>query len=99
MSNEQQNPESVVISALQGEGDKLGDVTVCTLQGDCYSFPNMNVTKLKAVLPEKGRRPSGMPCLVMVNMSMASLSVPFNIIERVSSNTEVLWHAPRSSER
>ena len=74
-----------------------GTVVIETLDGEEYVFPNMNVTALKAVLPESGRRPESMPNLVMVNASVSTLMVPFRIIRRITVGAEVLWNDKRSA--
>ena len=82
--------ENTVIHSLN-EGHR-GTVTVCTKEGAEYVYPDMNVTALKKILPENGRIPENMQCLMMVNVSMAILSVPMRIIKAVRVEAEVLWH-------
>lgn len=92
-----QDPGSVALSFLGSPSDSFGVVTVETVQGSVYTFPDMNVSKLKQVLPPMGRRLENMPCLVMVNASVSSLSVPFRIIGTIKVEDEVLWHDERST--
>jgi len=90
-----QDPDSVVLGFPGDASDVFGVVIVETHEGGTYAFPNMNITKLKQVLPDKGRRLERMPCLVMVNASVSSLSIPFRIIETIRVEDEVLWHGTR----
>lgn len=70
---------------------ELGDVTLETIEGAVYAFPNMNIKALRDKLPEPGARPPS--CLVMVNVSVAALTVPFRILKAVKVGEEVLWDA------
>lgn len=90
---QQQDPNTVAMG--NQAGDTFGHVAVTTLEGDEYRFPNMNIEILRKVLPEDGRRPATMPCLVMVNISMATITIPMNIIQRISVGEETLWNAER----
>jgi hypothetical protein len=66
-----------------------------------YVFPDMVVDELKRVLPESGRIKEDMPSLMMMNASMAVLSLPFRIIKTIEVKTdepgwdgEILWACP-----
>jgi hypothetical protein len=72
----------------------LGNVVVTDKSGSVYTFPDMNVTLIRKILPESGRVPTGTPCLCLVNATMSVLSVPFRNVEKVCVEDEVVWHAP-----
>jgi hypothetical protein len=80
--------------ALGLEG-KRGTVRVLTKMGSEYTFPDMVVSELKRVLPEGGRIKEDMPSLMMMNASMAVLTIPFRIIKEIEVDKgEVLWACP-----
>lgn len=88
-----QNPKTVAISD-NNPSASFGDVEVETKEGDKYKFPLMNITTLKQTLPETGRVPEDQPSLVMLNMSMASLVIPFRIISVIWAGEEgVIWES------
>ena len=70
-----------------------GVVTITDKVGSHYEFPDVNVSELKRVLPESGRVPANAPCLTVINVAMAVLSVPLRNVERVCVGEEELWHA------
>ena len=72
---------------------QLGAITVQDFAGSTYAFPDVNVTALKNMLPPSGRRPENLPCLMIVNVSVAVLSIPFKNIQSICVGTEVLWNA------
>jgi hypothetical protein len=89
----QQDHKTVVMSDMVSPSDVFGVVRIETHVGDEYCFPNMNVTTLKCILPEDGRLPATMPCLVMVNVSMATITIPMNVIRCIRVGAEALWNA------
>lgn len=99
MTQRPQDPSTVVLGVKADPSHVFGNVKVETFEEDIYLFPNMNITILKSMLPENGRRPEAMPALIMVNADMATITIPFRIIETISVDTEVLWHGQRPPER
>ena len=86
------DPNGVAVS-LGGDG-KRGTVCVVTREGAEYTFPDMVVGELKLVLPETGRFKDTMPSLMMVNVSMSVLTIPFRVIKEIRVGDEVLWACP-----
>jgi hypothetical protein len=79
---------------LPSEGEPCDDlvvVTISTRSGALYHFPDMSLQVLKRVLPETGRTPDNQPTLMLMNISAALISVPFNIIQDVSHPGGLLW--------
>jgi hypothetical protein len=94
VTSAKQDPDTVVLGVKDSTSynDQFGDVTIKTKEGDYYVFPMMNITKLQKILPENGRIPEGMQCLVLVNASFASLSIPFRIVRYICTpEVGVLW--------
>lgn len=92
------NPQGVAVSL--GAND-LCTVCVTTREGAKYLFPDMSLAQLRGVLPESGRIKEDMPSLMMVNVSLAVLSLPFRVIKTIEAKTkvpgwdgEVLWACP-----
>lgn len=75
-------------------GGRLVEVVVTTKEGARYTFPDMSEDDMRKVLPESGRVLSNMPSLMMVNVSVAVLTIPFRIIKTVEVGGEVLWVCP-----
>lgn len=82
-------------------GGKLVKVVVTTKEGARYVFPDMSEDDMRKVLPESGRVLSNMPSLMMVNVSVAVLTIPFRIIKTIEVSTdepgwsgEILWACP-----
>ncbi len=75
-------------------GGRLVEVVVTTKEGARYAFPDMSEDDMRKVLPESGRVLSNMPSLMMVNVSVAVLTIPFRIIKTVEVGGEVLWVCP-----
>ena len=87
-----QDPKSVILGIPNGSNDSFGTVVIETLDGESYRFPVMNVSLLKRMLPENGRRVESAPCLVLVNAAVATLSIPFRVIGKIEvEGSEVLW--------
>ena len=101
MTPSQQNPSTVVLGVKDptAYNDQFSDVSVHTHEGAEYKLPVMNITKLKKALPDNGRVPEGMQCLILVNASFASLSIPFRIIRSVSCGATTLWSCREDASR
>lgn len=96
--NQTVSPDSVAVSL--GSND-LCTVHVTTHEGAEYIFPDMSLGQLRGVMPESGRIPADMPSLMMVNISIAVLTMPFRVIKTVEVKTgepgwdgEILWASP-----
>jgi hypothetical protein len=74
------------------EGASYGTVTITEKSGSEYVFPDVDILALRRVLPENGRVPENAPCLMLVNISMAVLSIPFRNVTKVVVGEEELWH-------
>ena len=92
------DPQGVAVSL--GSND-LCTVHVTTHEGAEYVFPDMSLIQLKSVLPPSGRIMENMPSLMVVNVSLAVLSLPFRVIKRIEVKTrepgwdgEILWVCP-----
>lgn len=92
-----QDPEKIAVSRREGA---LISIVITTKMGERYEFPDVQLTSLKLALPESGRMPSNMPALMIVNASMAVLSVPMRIIKTITTVDpedgfpDELWRAP-----
>jgi hypothetical protein len=85
--------------------DKANLVTVGveTQLGAKYVFPDVELEKLEEILPKMksgldpvlSMRYGGQ--LVLVNASIAVLSMPFRIVEAVTVNGEQWWNRPSSA--
>ena len=72
-------------------------VGIETHLGARYLFPDMDRTALSAVLPHASSTPpSAVTSLCLVNISEATLVVPFRIIKRMTTDGEEWWRAPIS---
>lgn len=83
------NPEDRV--ALPLTGACYGVVTVVDRLGSTYVFPDMNADEVRRVLPESGRIPASAPCLMLLNATMAVLSIPLRNVAKVLIADEEVW--------
>jgi hypothetical protein len=59
--------------------------------GAQYVFPDMDGPAVKAVIPESGRILANQPSLMLTNVSLAVLLVPFRIIKTIHVGEELVW--------
>lgn len=79
--------------------NELVEVRLETFLGACYSFPDMDVSVLSQVLPKgENRVPEGHGQIQLMNASVALLSVPFRIVEKIFVNGELWWKNPNKFE-
>jgi hypothetical protein len=76
------------------DSSKLVDVIVVTKSGARYVFPDMPSGELERVLPESGRQLETQPSFMMVNASIAVLTIPFRVIKSIETGGKVLWACP-----
>ena len=89
------DPDSVAVSCQSVESaSRMAVVRVYTREGSVYTFPDMDAEAVKKVLPESGRLPTNSPSLSLVNVSVASLVIPFRVITEIYVNWERIWRAP-----
>lgn len=88
------SPDLPVVAALTIDSSLLETVTVVTLQGAEYSYPDMDRKSVALALPPSGRIPESVTHLMLFNYSAAMLSVPFRIVREVRVGEEVLWKCP-----
>jgi hypothetical protein len=73
----------------------LCTVAIRTRLGDEYTFPAMDKKALGKVLPKGSNRiPANTPTLAMVNASMAVLSIPLQIVGKVTVDGQDWWDCP-----
>lgn len=74
----------------------LVTVEIVTLLDANYQFPDVSEAALNVVLPQMSEgRPRGMLSLTLVNVSIATLVIPFRVIKRVLVDGEDWWIAPK----
>jgi hypothetical protein len=64
-------------------------VTIKTLQGSEYVFPDVPRSMLKTIIEQHGWQTAG--SVLMVNVSGAVMSLPSRIVATVSYDGEVKW--------
>lgn len=83
------------ITSPRTTSSSLCTVKVTTKLGDEYTFPAMDRKALGRVVPQGGSTiPQNTPSLAMVNASMAVLSIPFQVVAKVTVDGKPWWACP-----
>jgi len=83
-----------VLTAVSTDENNLVLVEVETALGAVYSFPDMSMKSLEAVVPPSGRVPESITFLMFYNYSGAMLSVPIRLVKEVRVGEKILWKCP-----